>query len=157
MQLFQVGAGHVIVDYAHNAGAFEALLELTAQWTDRRVTGVFTVPGDRPDQLIVEAGRLAARCFDRIIIRADADLRGRKPGEVTHMLFEVVREEAPEKDCRIIPDEGGALMTALEEMDDGEVILFFYEKYSEPHLSLLRRHGSEPVATIERREVMQTR
>lgn len=155
MNTYRVGSGYVIVDYAHNAGAFEALLELTAQWADRRVTGVFTVPGDRSDELIADAGRLAARCFDRLIIREDEDARGRKPGAVARLLFEAVRAEAPEKECRIIPEECGALMTALAEMEDGEVILFFYEKHTEPLLDLLRRHGAQPVAMIERRAVLQ--
>jgi cyanophycin synthetase len=151
MNLFRVGRGHVIVDYAHNAGAFEALAELTAQWTDRRITGVFTVPGDRLDDQIEEVGRLAARCFDRLIIREDADTRGRRPGEVAQLLYGAVRNEAPDKECRIIPDEGGALITALEEMEEREIILFVYEKHSEPHLNLLRRYGSQSVTMIESR------
>jgi cyanophycin synthetase len=157
MNLFRLDRGHVVIDYAHNAGAFEALLELTAQWTDRRITGVFTVPGDRPDEAISEAGRFAARCFDRLIVREDADLRGRRPGEVTRLLLQAIRDEAPHKECRTVPDEGGALMTALDEMDDGEVILFFYEKRSEPHLSLLHRRGAMPVANIEPLAVLQPR
>jgi cyanophycin synthetase len=149
MSLFQLGRGYLVVDYAHNSGAFEALLEVTGQWTDRRVTGVFTMPGDRPDELILETGRLAARCFDRLIIREDEDLRGRRPGEVSKLLAAVVREEAPEKECRIIRDESEALRTALAEMDDGEVVLLFYEKYSDRHLSLLRRHGATPASSID--------
>jgi cyanophycin synthetase len=155
MNLYRVERGHVIVDYAHNGSAFEALAELTAQWADRRVTGIFTVPGDRSDALIVEAGRLAARCFDRLIIREDEDARGRKPGEVAHLLWCAAQAQAPEKECRIISREGEALRTALEEMQDGEVILFFYEKSPEPHLNLLRRHGSRGVTTIDPHAVLQ--
>jgi cyanophycin synthetase len=149
MNVYRVGSGYVVVDYGHNAGAFEALASLTQQWTDRRVTCVFTVPGDRPDRLISETGRLAARSFDRLIIREDTDLRGRKPGEVAHLLCCAAQDVAPEKECRIIPDEGGALMTALDEMEEGEVVLFFYEKHTEPHLNMLRRYGCIPVPTIE--------
>jgi cyanophycin synthetase len=155
MNLYRVGPGYVIVDYAHNAGAFEALVELTARWHDRRVTGVYTVPGDRPDELITDAGRLAARCFDRLIIREDEDPRGRKAGAVAQLLYEAARAEAPEKDCRIIPDEGGALLTALEEMEEDEVVLFIYEKRTEPHLDLLRRHGGHAVTAIEPRLALQ--
>ncbi len=155
MNLYRVGRGYVIVDYGHNVGAFAALCTLTSQWTDRRVTGVFTVPGDRTDELIEETGRLAARCFDRLIIREDEDLRGRKPGEVARMLCRVVGEADPGKECRIIPDEGGALMTALEEMEEGEIVVFFYEKHTDPHLSLLRRYGGEPAPGIEPQPVGQ--
>lgn len=132
MNLYRVRHGYVLVDYGHNPGAFQALCDLTKAWRDRRVTGVFTVPGDRTDDLIDQAARLAARCFDRLIIREDEDLRGRQPGEVAERICRAAREEEPAKECRIVLNEEEALMTALREMEEGEIVVFFFEKQTEP-------------------------
>jgi hypothetical protein len=106
MNLFRVRQGYVIVDYGHNVGAFQAMGELTRAWPGRRITGVFTVPGDRTDELIEQAARLAARCFGRLIIREDEDLRGRCSGEVAKLICRAVRDEEPGKECRVVSNEG---------------------------------------------------
>jgi cyanophycin synthetase len=155
MNLYRVERGYVVVDYGHNPGAFEALCGLTAAWPDRRVTGIFTAPGDREDGVIEDVGRTAARAFDRLIIREDEDLRGRRPGEVAELLCQAARAEEPDKECRHVPGEAGALRTALEEMEEGEVVVFFYEKNTEPCLEVLRDFGGRPVNAIEPRAALQ--
>jgi cyanophycin synthetase len=154
MNVYQTDRGYVVVDYGHNPGAFTALAGLTDAWSARRVTGIFTVPGDRTDDLIDEVGRLAARCFDRLFIREDEDLRGRQPGEISRLLCLAAQDEAPDKECRIIPDETEALAVALEEMEEGEVIVFLYEKHTEPSLEILRRFGARPASSVEPRAHM---
>jgi cyanophycin synthetase len=149
MNLYWVNRGYVIVDYGHNPAAFAALLDLAATWPDRRVTGIFTAPGDRPDELIEEVGRHAARCFDRFFIREDQDPRGRQPGEVAALLSRVVRQETPDKDCRVILDETEALTAALQDMEEGEIVILYYEKQTEPSLGVLQRFGGRPTSTIE--------
>ena len=57
--------------------------------------------------------------------------------------------EAPDKECRIVRAEADSLQTALEEMEDGEIVVFFYEKNTEPSLGVLRRFGAVPVADLE--------
>ncbi len=149
MNLYQVGRGYLLVDYGHNLGAFQALGGLTAAWSDRRVTGVFTVPGDRSDSLIDQAARMAARCFDRLIIREDEDLRGRRSGEIAGLIHRAVQAETPDKDCRIVLREPEALQTAIREMEDGEVVVFFFEKHIGPTLGLLRTLGAKPALAVE--------
>jgi len=149
MNLYRVHHGYVVVDYGHNPGAVEALCGLTASWPERRVTGVLTAPGDRADELIEQVGRVGARCFDRLIIREDKDLRGRQPGEIARLLCRAAQQEAPGKECRFIPGETDALRTALEEMEEGEVVVFFYEKHTEPGLDILHAFGAQPVTAVE--------
>jgi cyanophycin synthetase len=149
MNLYRVERGYVIVDYGHNVGAFDALCGLRQQLPERRFTGVFTVPGDRPDELIDETARQAARCFDRLIIREDEDLRGRQTGEVAERICAAVRQEAPDKECLIILQEGEALETALREMDEGDVVVFFFEKQTTPSLEILKLFGATPADAIE--------
>lgn len=156
MNVYRVERGYVIVDYGHNPGAFEALCSLTAAYPERTITGIFTAPGDRTNELIEATARRAAHCFDRLIIREDEDLRGRRAGEVPEMLYRVVRAEAPDKPCRIIRNEAAALRTALEQMEEDELIVFFYEKQTEPSLSVLGQFGGHPVTAIDSVPVHQT-
>jgi cyanophycin synthetase len=80
--LYRLNGGHVMVDYGHNTDAFDAICKMTSAWNDRQVTGIISVPGDRDDAIIDRAARAAAKGFDKVIIREDSDLRGRKPGDV---------------------------------------------------------------------------
>lgn len=157
--VFRVGRGHVVLDYGHNPAAFAAVSETASQWQGRRVTGVFTAPGDREDTLISEAGRAAARGFGRLIIREDGDRRGRRPGEVAELLRRAVHEVRPDAECLTILDECAALRAAVDDMTDEEVVVFFYEDFdavrkvlqdygaaSAPAVPPLARPGAIPVS-----------
>jgi cyanophycin synthetase len=155
MNLYRVGRGYVVVDYGHNPGAFEALGRLAETWSDRRRTGVFTVPGDRTDELVDQVARQAAHCFDRFIVREDEDLRGRRPGEIAALICQALQDEAPDKECRIILGELEALRAALGEMEEGEIVMFFFEKYTEASRGILQQHGAEPARVIEPARALQ--
>ena len=147
--LYRVASGgYVLLDYGHNPDAFRAVCRMTARWQGRRVTGIVGAPGDRSDALIEEAGRIAARGFERIIIREDKDLRGRAPGEVPRLLCASVAAEVPGRECRVVPDEAEALRRELEVLRAGEVVVIFYEKLG-PLLSVLGEFGAEPVPGLE--------
>jgi cyanophycin synthetase len=146
--LYKVGGGYVMVDYGHNPDAFEAVCRMAARWEDRRVTGIIGVPGDRDDSVVEQAGRVAARGFHRVIIKEDKDLRGRAPGEVAKLLCEAVNDEWPGTECRIVLDEVEALRAELQELQQGQVVVIFYDKL-EPVLSALEEHGALAVAAIE--------
>jgi cyanophycin synthetase len=145
--LYQVGAGYVMVDYGHNPDAFKAVSRMAALWHGRRVTAILGVPGDRDDQLIEESGRIAARGFHRIIIKEDKDLRGRRKGEVAGLLCRTINAESPERECLTVLDEIQAFSTELGEMKSGDVIVVFYDKL-EPVLEVLARHGAVPATSI---------
>jgi cyanophycin synthetase len=145
--LYGVGRGFVMVDYGHNPAAFDAICRMAAKWEDRRVTGIIGVPGDRDDSVIEEAGRVAARGFHRVIIKEDEDLRGRECGEVARLLCQAVSDESPVTECRIVLDEIEALRSEIEGMEDGQVVVVFYDKLA-PVLELLCEVGAQPVYTI---------
>ncbi|HET8781593.1 MAG TPA: cyanophycin synthetase, partial [Pyrinomonadaceae bacterium] len=126
--LYRLNGGHVMVDYGHNSDAFDAICRMAAKWKDRRVTGIIGVPGDRDNTVIEHAARVAARGFNRVIVKEDHDLRGRAPGEVSGLLCDTVREVSPAMDCQVVMDEVEALRQAVGEMIKGEVIVLFYEK-----------------------------
>jgi cyanophycin synthetase len=157
VNLFKVHKGYVLLDYGHNAEAIGAIARLSAATDCPRVTGIVGVPGDRADAIIEEAGRTAARGFQRLIIREDLDLRGRQKGEVPRMLHDAVRNTVPGRECYIVPDTCGALERALIEMMEEELIVVFYETF-EPVLEMISLYGAVPVQSmnVTRRATVKT-
>jgi cyanophycin synthetase len=143
--LYEVNGGHVMIDYGHNPDAFAAVCRMAAKWSDRRVTGIIGVPGDRDDG-VEQAGRVAARGFHRIIIKEDKDLRGRVAGEVAQLLCEAVNDESPDTECRIVLDEIEALRSEVEVIKEGEVVVV-YDKL-EPVVKVPEEVGATPVSVM---------
>jgi cyanophycin synthetase len=125
-----------------------AVCRTAARWRGLRVTGVVGVPGDRSDALIRQAGRVAARGFERVVIKEDEDLRGRRPGEVAEIIRAAVNEEAPWRECAVVLDEEEALRGELRRLGAGEVVVMFYDRL-EPLRRILEESGAVPVETIE--------
>ena len=148
--LFEVDGAYVFLDYGHNPQAFKSICKMAANWHDdeRRITGIIGVPGDRANSLITEAGRIAARSFHRLVIREDADSRGREPGETAQILYQAVKETAPETDCRIILDESEALRREITRLQEGDILVCFYEKFDLVQ-SILEKCEARPTTTIE--------
>jgi cyanophycin synthetase len=136
-----------MVDYGHNTKAFDAICRLTSNWNDRRVTGIITIPGDRDDAIIDRAARVAAKGFNKLIVREDRDLRGRKPGDVANIVCRAIREVAPGTECEVVLDEIEALRRAVSQMIKGEVIVLFYEKLP-PIQKALDEMAAQPVMSL---------
>ncbi len=147
--LYKMGRGYVMLDYGHNPDAFKAVCAMTAQWHKRRLTAVIGVPGDRSNGVIIEAAKAAGRGFHRIFLRDDLDLRGRLPGEAPQIFRTVVKRESPNVDCTIILDEREAMHRALSEIEDGEIVVMFYDEM-QPAIGMLEELGAVPFDTFER-------
>ncbi len=141
---YKVGKGYVLIDYGHNPKALEAICRMTSRWQDKTITGIISFPGDRRDDVIEAAGRIAAAGFDRIIIKGDINLRGRESGEVARMLCRLVLEAGNQNECQIVLDAAQAFEDAVAEIKENEVIVFFYEKIA-PVLATLEKYGSVAV------------
>ena len=89
--VFDVDGFKVIIDFAHNPQAIEALLDMAAAMRGKRKVLCFAQAGDRPDDLIRELARNAwEKGLDRVIVSELAHYyRGRGPGEV----FGLIRDE----------------------------------------------------------------
>ncbi len=127
--LYKMGKGYLLVDYGHNPEAIRAIGKMTKLWSGRKVTGVIAVPGDRSDEMIRMAARSAAESFDKLIVREDIDLRGRAPGDAAKILCQEVSLVSPELSCFTELDEQRAFHLAIEEMESGEVVVFFYDDH----------------------------
>jgi cyanophycin synthetase len=127
--LINVNGVRLLVDYGHNIASYKTTMELARQMTKRRLLGIIGVPGDRPNELVVRLGQTAARGFDLLFIKEDQDRRGREAGEIAELLLRGARAAGfPSERARIILKEEEALLAALAECQQGDLVVMFYEK-----------------------------
>lgn len=128
--LIPLGDFRVLLDYGHNAHALSAVLPVARQMASGRLIGVITCPGDRRNEDIEAVGATSARHCQRIVIKEDCDLRGRRAGEIAALLCRGAKREGFRADkIDIVLDEGEAVRHALFLATRGDVVAIFYEKY----------------------------
>jgi cyanophycin synthetase len=132
----------VMLDYGHNSAGVQEALKVCRNLGFRRLTGILGMPGDRTDEAIREVASQCAGVFDRIIIKEDADKRGRADGEVARLMYDaVVGTGFSPSEVFIIPCETEALRRTIADAEDGELITVFYEKLT-PLRNLLEEIGA---------------
>lgn len=117
----------VILDYAHNPAAIDAMCQLSDRLDvlNKRIC-VISSPGDRRDEDIKALAATAAGHFDHYICKADDNRRGRGKTEVPDMLKEqFLKDGVPESAIEIIPDEQEAINQALEICVEGDLLIIF--------------------------------
>jgi len=120
----------VLVDYAHNAAAVEGLLEYVFRLPAHRRIAVIAMPGDRRDDDIRAVGVPFAR-FHHVIIKEDADLRGRSPGEVAGLLRETILDEGlPPESIEIVRDEAAAVRRGMSLLNPDDLLVVLADKVS---------------------------
>ena len=116
----------VIVDYGHNPAAMEKMVELVQSLRRDRTIGVLMAAGDRRDDDIREVGRVAARGFDVLVMKEDASLRGRQPGDVAALLAEGARSAGVADEAILTKlDEREAVDLALGHARPGDLLVIF--------------------------------
>ncbi len=157
LNMFELDGYRVVVDYAHNPPALEALGQFVnmltepspggarASVTGRRI-GVIATAGDRRDQDIRELGQVAARHFDEIVIREDANNRGRPRGQTAALIAEGIESAGDERrvgSVTTILDELEATRAALDTASDGDVVVVCVDHANQVWKELQRRqHGA---------------
>ena len=130
MNVFDEHPFKVILDYAHNPAAVQAMVEFVEQLqpTGKRVC-VLAAPGDRRDEDIREVARLSAGRFDHYICRRDDNPRGRDEREVPLMLRDELVASGVDADAiTILPQEPDAVQAALDMAATGDLLLIFGDK-----------------------------
>ncbi len=127
LNVFDEYAFRVIVDYAHNAAAFQALSDLVSRLrpNHRRTIGMVSAPGDRRDVDIQEVAKIAAKTFDLLVIKEDNDRRGRPVGSIAKLIYDAAHAAGMPPDRMImVLDELEATRHTLKlaEPDDLVVI-----------------------------------
>jgi cyanophycin synthetase len=116
----------VVVDYAHNPAAMRAMSDLVQRLKKTRTIGVIAAPGDRRDQDILELASIAARTFDKIIIKEDDDRRGRRAGEVANILKEgLLSSGRSADDIEIVLSEIEAANYAMSKGQRDDLLVIF--------------------------------
>jgi cyanophycin synthetase len=129
--MYSIDNFKVVVDYGHNIGAYNAVIDGLKKFNFNRLVGVIGTPGDRADESTIKLGEISGRGFDYIYIKEDVDKRGRKDGEVAALLERgVLAAGRTKKDYEIILHEGEALRAAMENAQNGDCIVVFYEEYN---------------------------
>ena len=125
MNIYDEHPFRVILDYAHNPAAVQAMCGLVDRFdVEGQRIAVLSAPGDRRDEDIREIARVAAGHFDHFICRCDDGRRGRGEDEVAVMLKNKLLEEGISADqIEVIPNEQEAVSRALEMADTGDLIL----------------------------------
>ncbi len=129
LNIFELAGFKLMIDYGHNAAGIEEIINFAKKLNPKRLIGVITVPGDRPDESIFKVGALAGAGFDYVFIREDADLRGRKPGEVAEILRQgALSSGLPESRLNIVLPELTAFARVVEFARPNDLVVVFYEK-----------------------------
>ncbi len=125
MNIYDEHAFKVILDYAHNPAAVNAICDLVSRFDiDGRKTVVLAAPGDRRDEDIEAIARLAAPHFDHFICRRDDGLRGRDADEVPLMLKRsLIASGVDETKIEMVPDETEATRRGLDISKPGDLLL----------------------------------
>lgn len=143
MNIIRVGRARVLVDYAHNAAAIRGLTEFVFRLPAAKRYCVLTVPGDRRDADIREAGRLCAG-FDRVIIKEDTDRRGRAPGEIARLLSEgLVQGGLSELAIEVLYQENEAINRGLGLLAEDDLLVIHADKVPQT-LAAVRRFTARP-------------
>jgi cyanophycin synthetase len=126
MNVYDEHGFRVIVDYAHNPAAMQSMCDLVRATRRPLKIGVIAAPGDRRDVDIAEMGQIAAGAFDELIIKEEADLRGRVSGEVIRLLRQSAIDVGfpPEKITLAWTEPEGVQMALDRAVSGGLVVVF---------------------------------
>ncbi len=139
MNLFNLGDYNALVDYAHNPAGYEAVGEFVKNWKGQRL-GVVGGPGDRRDEDLILLGQIAARVFDRILVKEDDDKRGRDHGEAADWIIKGILQENPQAYYEAILDETEAIEYGLDKVDKGGLVVIFPESVTRA-ISLIQKRN----------------
>jgi UDP-N-acetylmuramyl tripeptide synthase len=124
--VFDVQGFKVIIDFAHNPQAIDALLDTASALDGRRKVLCLAQAGDRPDDLIRELARNAwQKGLDRVIVSELAHYyRGREPGVVFGLIRdELLRCGATEDQIEHNDEEIESFDSALAWARPGDVVI----------------------------------
>jgi len=141
--LLELGGQKVVMDYCHNVSGLEALGDFVARMEAPRSVAVISLPGDRSEEDMQLFGALAAKTFDRIIIREDDNTRGRKAGEIAHSLKSAVMAGGMgESQIHIELDELTAAQIAIDTSDKDELVVLLVDKPTKIWEMLMSRNDA---------------
>jgi cyanophycin synthetase len=143
--LFKINGVSVLVDFAHNPAAIQALFDMAQALPAKRRVLAFSQPGDRPDALIRECTRNATKIkLDRVIVSELAAYhRGREQGEVFAIIKdELINSAVLESVIFHFEEEMESLEAALEWAESGDLVIMLALGGSDAVLEKLEHESS---------------
>lgn len=138
----------VLLDYAHNPAAVQALTDTVDRFdiTGHR-TVVLAAPGDRRDEDIEEIARIVLGHYDRYVCKADDQRRGRGDDEVPRMLEAVLLAGGVNPSAiEVITDEQQAIDHALRASAPGDLLVVLGDDVTRCWKQIINfsAHGERP-------------
>jgi cyanophycin synthetase len=127
--LLEIDGRRVVLDYCHNVAGLESMADFVKRMAADRTIAMIAMPGDRSDEDIAAFGRLAGSTFDAIVIREDANPRGRRRGEVADLLKAAIAAGGPDNGkVAIVLDELAAARAAIARADRNDLVILLADK-----------------------------
>lgn len=154
LNLYRTRGVTLIVDYAHNAAAYEAIIATGRQLTQGHLIGVVAAPCDRRADDLITIGRLCGAGFDGLVIYEMDDLRHKPAGETAELIARSARSAqqmgAPGASGRqwihTVLDSRAAIRDALGQAEPGDLIIIGCAS----HVSELREAlGNIDLSTVD--------
>jgi cyanophycin synthetase len=130
--LLEIEGRKVLLDYCHNVAGLESMADFVKRMDADRTIAMIAVPGDRSDEDISAFGRLAGGTFDEIVIREDANPRGRRRGEVAELLLAAItadgRENGRTDNVDVVLDEFAAARAAIAKAERNDLVILMADR-----------------------------
>jgi cyanophycin synthetase len=127
--LLEVDGRRVLLDYCHNVAGLESMADFVKRMDADRTIAMIAVPGDRSDEDITAFGRLAAGTFDEIVVREDANPRGRRRGEVAELLLGAIADGGHhDAKVDVVLDEMEAARAAIARAERNDLVILMADK-----------------------------
>ncbi|MBU1534650.1 cyanophycin synthetase, partial [Myxococcota bacterium] len=123
MKMFDFEKFKVLVDYGHNPDSARALAKLLPRLSKGRKISLCHGTGSRPDDQIIEYGRVLATVYDHVLI-ADFDPRHRRPGETQELVRKgLMIGGMASENIEIILDTNAALDILFSQARAGDLLV----------------------------------
>ena len=123
--LLEVDGRQVLIDYAHNVAALEAVGDVVRRFGAPRSVAMIAIPGDRSDEDARALATVAAGIFDGVVIR-EGNKRGRSPGETAAVLRDaVISAGMPTHEVKVVLDEVEAAHATVNHANPGDLAMIF--------------------------------
>ena len=154
VEMLEGGDVRVLVDYGHNVSAITALGDICHRLRPRQIVTVIGLPGDRRNDDIQQSARVVAGFSHRIVVREDADLRGRRVGEVADLIRQAAMETT-NREVTVVLDEAESVRHAILTADAGTLVLILYEQYGRVRQAAEQALAERDTVTRYRQEVLE--
>lgn len=130
MNLFDFDNFKVMVDYAHNDGAYLEIKKFLDSIDCAKKVGIIGAAGDRLADDIKRLGYRSAQMFDEVIIRHNKDGRGRSNQQLTDLIMQGINDCNSHIKVKVISDECEAIKYAIDEAIQDTFIFYSVDSVS---------------------------